>query len=161
MKWIAKPPKPSMPRMVSEGIVLKDEGLIETIKAEAKEILEKGPEEWSEATINTKRYFITDCLDDFIGSNNRAEDIFIANTLAEIVHEFLLRTNGQWIGASKWIIRALKQYDEVFAKEFVEAFDDFYQTGEKSKVIQLVDQVSKPYGGRLFEGFSLGKSIDE
>ena len=79
---------PHMPRMVSEGIVLKDEGNIEAIKKEAKGILEKGPEKWSEATINTKRYFITDCLDDFLGSNNRAEDLFIANTLAEQVHEF-------------------------------------------------------------------------
>ena len=58
----------------------------------------------------------------------------------------------------KTIFRALKQYDEIFAKKFVEAFDDFYQTGEKGQVIQLVDQVLKPCGGRLFEGFSLGKN---
>lgn len=150
--------RPSMPRMVSEGIVLKDDGIIDSIKKEAMEILNNGPEEWSEETINTKRYFITDALDDFIGCSNRAEDIFIANTLAELLSEFVLRTNRQWIGASKWVIRSLKNYDEEFANYFVEAFDNFYKTGNKKRVIQLVDYVLQPFGGQLFGGFTFGKS---
>ncbi|MGB6406432.1 MAG: nucleotidyltransferase, partial [Planococcus donghaensis] len=32
-----------------------------------------------------------------------------------------------------------------------------YKTSEKLKVVQLVDRVLEPYGGRLFEGFSSGK----
>lgn len=149
--------KPSMQRMILEGIIIKDEGIIDSIKGEAKEILDHGPERWTVDTITTKRYFITDVLDDFIGCNNRAEEIFIANTLAELIHEFVLRTNGHWIGSSKWIIRALRYYDVGFTKEFVEAFDVFYKTSEKSKVVELSEMVLEPYGGRLFEGFSLGK----
>ncbi len=152
-----KSAKPSMPRMISEGIILRDEGILESIKKEAKDILENGPEKWSEEMIRTKRYFITDALDDLIGSQNRAEELFIANTLADLVHEFVLRTNSQWIGSSKWMIRALNQYDETFTEEFVDAFQSFYQTGEKIKVVQIVDKVLEPHGGRLFEGFSLGK----
>ncbi|PKR85264.1 nucleotidyltransferase domain-containing protein [Heyndrickxia camelliae] len=149
--------KPSMPRMIAEGLVLKDEGIIEAIKEEAKTLLKKGPEPWTGETIRTKRYFITDVLDDFIGCQNRTEALFIVNTLANLIHEFVLRTNGHWIGTSKWIIRALRQYDEKFAKEFADAFDTFYKTDEKAKVIHLADKVLEPYGGRLFEGFSLGK----
>lgn len=152
-----KEAKPSMQRMISEGIILKDEGIIDSIKKEAKEILKKGPEKWTEEEVMIKRYFITDALDDFIGCNNRAEGLFIANSLADLVHEFVLRTNGYWIGSSKWIIRALKHYDVNFTEEFIEAFDDFYKTGEKGKVIQLTEIVLEPFGGRLFEGFSLGK----
>lgn len=152
-----KDAKPSMQRMISEGIILKDEGIIDSIKKEAKEILKQGPEEWTEEEVTLKRYFITDALEDFIGSNNRAEEIFIASSLADLVQEFILRTNGHWIGSSKWIIRALKHYDVTFTEEFVEAFDDFYKTGEKRKVIQLTEMVLEPFGGRLFEGFSLGK----
>ncbi|MBS4218660.1 nucleotidyltransferase domain-containing protein [Bacillus sp. FJAT-49711] len=150
--------KPSLPKMVSEGIVIKDEGVIQTIKKEANELLDRGPDKWSEETIITKRYFITDTLDDFIGSNSRAEDIFIANALADLVHEFVLRMNGRWIGSSKWIVRALKQYDAAFADEFVIAFDEFYRLHKKDKIIILVDKVLEPYGGRLFDGFSIGKS---
>ncbi|MEH7255368.1 nucleotidyltransferase domain-containing protein, partial [Neobacillus niacini] len=98
-----------------------------------------------------------DVLDDFIGCSNRAEEIFIANALVELVSEFILRTNCKWVGTSKWVVRSLRQYDEQFAELFVEAFDIFYKTGDKSKIIQLVDNILKPHGGRLFNGFSLGK----
>ena len=154
-----KAAKPSMPRMVAEGIVLKDEGIIEAIKKEAKAILDNGPEKWTEQEILTKRYFITDVLDDFIGSKTRVEEIFIANTLADLLKEFILRTNGYWVGTSKWGIRSLKHYDEAFTEQFVEAFDTFYKTGQKRKVVELCDKVLEPHGGRLFEGFALGKTL--
>lgn len=156
-----KSAKPSMQRMLVEGIVLKDEGIIDSIKAEAEQILDKGPEQWTEQIITLKRYFITDVLDDFIGSNDRAEELFIANSLAILIHEFVLRTNGRWIGSSKWVIRALKFYDVKFTEEYVEAFDTFYKTGEKRKVVQLTEKILEPYGGRLFAGFSLGKEKPE
>lgn len=149
--------RPSLPKMVSEGIVLRDSGIMEQIKPEANDLIEKGPEEWSAETIRMKRYFITDALDDFIGSTIRAEEIFIANTLAELVSEFVLRTNRKWIGTSKWVIRSLRNHDEKFANRFVDAFDTFYKTGDKNKVIVIVDEILQPYGGRLFQGFSLGK----
>ncbi|MUK87899.1 nucleotidyltransferase domain-containing protein [Ornithinibacillus sp. L9] len=149
--------RPSLPRMISEGFILKDNGFIESIKDEANELLSKGPEKWSIETIHTKRYFITDTLDDFISCNDRAEGIFIANSLAELVCEFVLRTNNRWIGASKWVIRSLRNYDVMFAEQYVEAFELYYKSGEKHKVIKLVDEILQPYGGRLFEGFSLGK----
>lgn len=149
--------RPSLPNMVSEGLVLKDEGIMEAIQKEARQLLVNGPEPWSSKTITTKCYFISDVLEDFIGSNNRAEEIFIASTLAELTSEFILRTNRKWIGTSKWIVRALNHYDKQFAQQFVEAFDIFYKTGDKYKIIKLVEDALQPYGGRLFHGFSLGK----
>jgi len=149
--------RPSLPRMVSEGFIIKDEGIIEEIKKEANDLLDEGPERWTVETIKIKRYFITDVLNDLIGSTNRAEDLFIANTIAELVSEFVLRTNGKWIGSSKWIIRSLRQYNEEFANILVEAFDSFYTKGEKNRIIKLVDEVLNPFGGQLFEGFTLGK----
>ncbi|MGE8205608.1 nucleotidyltransferase domain-containing protein [Heyndrickxia sp. NPDC080065] len=150
--------KPSMPQMVSEGIILRDEGFIDSIKREANELLEKGPVEWSAETIRIKRYFLTDALDDFKGCSDRSEELFIANSLADLISEFVLRTNGKWIGTSKWLVRTLKNFDETFANQFVEAFDLFYKTGEKQRIIQIVEQVLQPYGGELFDGFSLGKT---
>ncbi|MCD8511587.1 MAG: nucleotidyltransferase domain-containing protein [Bacillus sp. (in: Bacteria)] len=146
---------PTHQQMVKEGLVLKDNGLVYSIKQEAKQILEKGPMPWTEETITMKRYFISDALDDFIGTNRRDEGLFIANALGEWLHEFFLRTNGQWIGESKWIIRALKRYDPIFTEEFVAAFDAYYKDGEKDKVVALTDKVLAPFGGRLFHGFSM------
>ncbi|MDQ0255298.1 hypothetical protein J2S74_002680 [Evansella vedderi] len=148
---------PTHQMMVVEGRIIVDRGVIASIKQEARQMLEMGPLPWSKEIIDTKRYFITDVLDDFIGATDRAEEIFIANTLAEWIHEFVLRTNYQWVGESKWIVRSLKRYDPQFTEEFVSAFDDFYRNGKKQKVIDLTDKVLSPYGGRLFHGFSVGK----
>lgn len=153
----AKRTRPTLPRMVSEGVILKGENVIVPIQREADEILAKGPEKWTQDTINIKRYFLTDALDDFIGCDNRAEGIFIVGTLAELVSEFVLRTNNCWIGKSKWIVRSLKEFDEDFASRYVKAFDTYYKKDDKKLVIDLVDEVLQPYGGRLFSGFSLGK----
>lgn len=124
--------QPSLPRMVSEGIILRDDGIIEAIKKEAEELLKEGPEKWTEKTIQIKRYFLTDTLDDFIGSSNRAEGIFIANTLAELTSEFVLRTNQRWIGTSKWIVRSLKALAMLKGKVdfIVKWYGDKYPTSD-------------------------------
>lgn len=69
----------------------------------------------------------------------------------------MLRTNNKWFGASKWIVRSLREYDTNFAEQFVAAFDTFYRSGEKDQVIKLVDEILAPYDGRLFDGFSIGR----
>ena len=149
--------RPSLQKMVSEGIPLIDHPIIDTIKLEANNMLRDGPPEWSAETIRMKRYFLTDALEDFIGSTNRGESIFIANSIGESLHEYVLRTNHHWIGSSKWIIRALNEYDPQFAKEFINAFERFYREDDKMEVVSLVDSVLQKHGGRLFEGYSVGK----
>lgn len=150
--------RPSLPQIVSQGIVLKGTmQIVTSLKQEAEQLLNKGPEKWTEELMRQKRYFITDALDDFIGATKREEELFIANHLADLVHEYVLRVNGQWVGNSKWFIRVLRKYDSLFAEQFVEAFDHFYRTGEKVGLIDFVEQTLENYGGRLFEGFSVGK----
>ncbi|MBJ8105300.1 MULTISPECIES: nucleotidyltransferase domain-containing protein [Bacillus cereus group] len=150
--------RPSLPQLVLEGFVLKGEvEIVERLKREANDLLMKGPDKWTEETMKQKRYFITDALDDFIGATKREEELFIANLLADLVHEYVLRVNGQWLGNSKWFIRVLKRYDEVYAEKFVMVFDHFYKTGEKKELIAFIEKTLEEYGGRMFEGFSIGK----
>ena len=149
--------RPSMPKMVSEGAILQDKGRAKALQKEAEIILRNGPDPWGEETIRGKRYFLTDVLEDFIGATDRGEELCCAAALADQVHEFILRTNKQWTGSSKWIVRALTSYNPKLAAEFVRVFDQYYVTREKEEVIAFVDQALLPYGGRLFDGFSLGK----
>ncbi|PEC22241.1 nucleotidyltransferase domain-containing protein [Bacillus cereus] len=150
--------RPSLPQLVSEGIVLKgNDEIIERLKREANDLLKQGPEKWNEETMKQKRYFITDTLDDFIGATKREEELFIANLLADLVHEYVLRVNGRWLGNSKWFIRVLRRYDEQYAEQFVMAFDHFYKTGEKNELIIFIEKTLEYYGGRVFEGFSISK----
>ncbi|CAM4015316.1 nucleotidyltransferase domain-containing protein [Mesobacillus thioparans] len=147
--------RPSLPRMVAEGVVIRNSDFLADIMDEAKSIIEEGPAEWTQKEIEFKRYFITDTLDDFIGSNNKAEEIFIANELADQLHEFVLRTNKRWIGKSKWVVRELTRFDPEFAGRFIGAFEAYYKTGTKQTVIKLAEEVLEEYGGRLFDGFSI------
>lgn len=149
--------QPSMPRMVTEGQILKWDDRLESVRDEAADLLKKGPDPWSEETLMHKRYFLTDALDDFIGCTDQGEALFIAAKLSEQLGDFYLRANGQWSGSSKWMARSLRIYDSVFAERLIQRFDRFYKNGERQGVVELVDEVLKPYGGRLFEGFSIGK----
>lgn len=147
----------SLPRMLVDGFILQDRGVVNKIKNEAEELIAQGPSPWSEETIKIKRYTITDMLDDLLGSEKREEDICIAMSVAPLIPEFYLRTNQQWIGESKWIHRALKKYSPAFAERYIKAFEHFYQTGSKEEIVNIIDEILVPFGGRLFEGFSLGK----
>jgi hypothetical protein len=149
--------RPSLPRMLAEGIIMINHEQLQKIQTRAKEVLENGPSLWSEGTINIKRYFISDLVDDLIGSKRRAETIYIANTLAEQLHEFVLRVNRQWTGSSKWIDRALRGWDQRLADEFIQALDDVYLKDKSRTLIQLAEKILGPYGGFFFDGFKLGK----
>jgi hypothetical protein len=147
--------RPSLPQMCAEGIILKDNGQASRIKNEALQLLKAGPTPWKTKEIEKARYHLTDLLNDLEGSSNTLEDLFIVSKLADLTHEFVLRVNGHWIGEGKWIVRALKDYDESFAGVFADVFNQYYSTREKGAVIQFVDQIIAPFGGRLFEGYSL------
>ena len=81
--------------------------------------------------------------------------MFIANLLADLVHEYVLRVNGKWLGNSKWFIRVLRRYDEQYANQFVAALIILYN-GRK-KINYFCRKTLEQYGGRMFEGFSIGK----
>jgi hypothetical protein len=150
--------RPTLPNMVSDGVVLKNNEFIKFLKVEADDLLTRGPDKWSEDTIKLKQYFISDALDDLIGCSNRDEGLFIVHTLVDLLCEFILRTNNKWMGTSKWTYRCLEQYDVAIAKSLVQAQESYYRNDCKTDLIELVDFVLAPFGGRLFEGFSLGKS---
>ncbi len=145
----------TLPRIISEGRVIKDNGMAAQIKDEANQVLLKGPFPWTEKELTIKRYFLTDLLDDFEGCKKREEGIYIAGKLAEVCHEFLLRTNNCWTGHSKWIPRAMKKFNSEEAAALTRALDAYYLKNDKQPLIHYTDRVLAEHGGRLFNGFYL------
>ncbi|WP_114571139.1 nucleotidyltransferase domain-containing protein [Exiguobacterium flavidum] len=152
--------KPSLARMITEGWVIRDSEALHRIKAEATLVLSAGPPRWTDEMLTQKRYIVSDLLEDFIGTQRRSEGLFVASDLMWHAGEFILRANGQWTGSSKWMERALRAYSSELADRFTGAFDRFYTAGEKDQVIGLVDDLLLPFGGRLFEGYSIGKGAE-
>lgn len=144
---------PLLLRLCANGVILKGGPDATKIKVEAKRLLEDGPPEWNEVQINLARYSITDLLGDFVGSEEPAETIFIANQLAIKIHEFILRTNRQWTGEGKWLVRSFKNFDPELADEFIQVFDSFYTDRKKEPIISWVNQILKDHGGQLFDGY--------
>lgn len=145
---------PTLHRLCSRAVIIKDQGQAVKIQNEASNLLQKGPQPWLLDDMNLARFEITDNLRDLMGSDDYVENIMTMTKLAERIPHFILRVNEMWVGEGKWLLRELKAFDERFYDEWVEGIMAFYQKNDKRKVIRLVDKVLEPYGGRLFEGFS-------
>jgi predicted nucleotidyltransferase len=144
---------PLYTRIFAEGIILKDNGSATEIIQLAAEILKAGPEPWPQDKIITNRYIITDILEDLRGSKDEYEDLFIVNTLVQVLHEFILRINQKWIGEGKWVIRSLRQYDRSLADTLCQAMNSFYKDGNKQPILSFSENILANYGGELFEGY--------
>lgn len=149
--------RPSMQRMVAEGLVVRDHPMLVPLKTQAETELLAGPPVLSLAEMDRARYFLTDLLDDFIGVTDRTEGLGIAARLLEQATDFRLRAAGHWTGQGKWLIRSLAIVDPVEAKRLADAFEAFFRMDEKQPVIDFVEQWLDERGGRYFDGFSLGK----
>ncbi|WP_280772039.1 nucleotidyltransferase domain-containing protein [Salipaludibacillus daqingensis] len=144
---------PTIPRMCAERIVLKDNGLASQIKSQAMDALYKGPVKWTKDNKESMQYMISDLLDDLRSNINVEEKIFVAYKLFDYVAEFTLRANGHWIGYGKWLYRSLLNFDEQFAKQHLDVFQDFMKTGKSEPLCTFIDNVLEQHGGELFEGY--------
>lgn len=146
--------RPSLPHMFATGIVLVDDGTASEIQREAQSLLDIGPPEFNQKDVAFCRFMITNHLLDLEGGLSPLNEIFMVNEIANGLHELVLRSQRWWIGKGKRILRALDNYDQVFAAKFEQVFRSFYVNHDVNGVISFVDEVLEQYGGRLFEGYS-------
>lgn len=150
--------EPVLPRMCAEGIILQNrEGIAQRIKAEAQQLLAAGPEPLDTAQLDRLRYSLTAVLEDLEGTQDPGESYFIANSVAVRACELLLGAQQQWIGSGKWVLRALRNFDPNQAEQLTTALEACYQHGDKQALITFADDILKPVGGRLFDGYAVGK----
>lgn len=149
--------RPSLQRMIADSWTIKDHPHLASIRKEAVQQLADGPIAWTNTEQERARYFLSDVLDDFESVTNRAEGLAIASRLYEQSIEFVLRANRRYIGQGKWAIRALAEFDEDYASRHTMAFELYYQSDDRREVVTLVDDYLAPFGGRYFDGFTLGK----
>lgn len=146
---------PLYTRMYSEAVIIKDkEGKANNIQQQAKVMLEQGPESWSKEKINDIKYILTDLLTDLKGSNQTHEEIFIINSLVQVLHEFILRINKQWIGEGKWALRSLRAFDPELSDQLCTCILQFYIDNQKEPLIHFCETILSKYGGKVFDGYS-------
>lgn len=147
---------PALPQMVLEGIPIPEKTTIENeVKSMAKRLLTDGPGILSTENLDRMRYSITDLVDDLRETKNNEELVATGSRLYEILADFYFRSNNKWSANRKMIPRNLLLIDKSLAKKFADSFDNLFQKGNPKDVISLSEELLKPYGGFLFDGFNM------
>lgn len=147
---------PSLPTMVMEGKAIpKENQLSRSLRVSAQAVIEAGPPKWTEPDIQRARYAITDLCDDIRAPRNHAELVASASRLYDLLADFYLRSMGRWSAKSKTLPRKLAEVDPALAKRFIKAFDAAFSAHSSSLILQLSENLLKPYGGFLFDNYKL------
>lgn len=108
---------------------------------------------WTSEQIDYRRYLVTDALDDLRGAHDPDERDIVAGQIVVMVAELHLAANSHWRGRGKWLLRQLRQHDDVTASALMRAHREVITSGDTEPLGEVCDQVLAPLGGRLTEGF--------
>jgi hypothetical protein len=147
---------PALPQMIVEGIEIpKSNSVSRSLKEFAASVLREGPPELTADERTNRRYVITDLVDDLRRPRSMDEAIATGSRLYAILADYYLRANGCWSASGKSIPRALQHYRPDFYERYTLAFRNLFQGVNTKAVIDLAEEVLKPDGGFLFEGYRL------
>jgi Nucleotidyltransferase domain len=143
---------PSLSHMVATGVPLpRSNDLSKALQVLAQENLFAGPPIWTDAQVSASRYAITNLVDDLRSPRSRAELTASGVALYSALAELFLRGQGLWFATGKGIPRPLESADPALAARFADAFAQMFETGQAETVIQLCEEILKPYGGWLLD----------
>ncbi|OSP54910.1 hypothetical protein BV911_10215 [Pseudoruegeria sp. SK021] len=145
---------PSMSNMVNDGVEIpenSDVGLF--VKAMAKQVLEAGPAPWEQAEREASRYAISNLVEDIRAPRNPDELRAVLAELYTVLATHYCRSQTQWAAKGKAIPRRLLKLDPTFHRQFTTAFETAFSTNETAAVIRLSQDVLRPDGGGLFDGY--------
>ena len=143
----------SLPAMVMEGPVVPcTHPMAVELKALAQGVLNGQPALWDLDTLDSKRYRITDLIDDLRDPRTDLEAAATIGILHEELGDFYFRSKGWWSASKKHIPRRLAAVDPALALRWNEAFIEAWR-GQPDKVVLLAHDILTPCGGFLFAGY--------
>lgn len=142
-----------MMHIIRDGHPYLDNNIAQAKKVEAAAVIAGGPDPFDQAAFDHRRYRISDLADDLRDSRPIDELYAILSFLYADLPDFYLRANKQWSGKAKALNRMLKKYDPAFADRYFAAFRAAFIDGNVKPVLDLCDEVLKPYGGYFWAGY--------
>ncbi len=133
----------------------------EAMKAEAQVILARGPPPLDRGALDHFRYGITSRVEDLRDQRPWPEVVATGVWLHLALADFVLRANGRWAAAAKWVPRALAAFDPALATAFEAAFADLLERRDTGRLISFAEQTLAPFGGCLFDGYRADAKADE
>lgn len=148
--------QPSMARLVATGVPLLPGEAGDQLRAECRAALDAGPRPLTREELESRRYGLTDLLDDLADAEPGPVGTAIAVAVWHETAELALATAGAWSGTGKWLMRELQAVDEQSGVDLPAALDRALRSaldGEPGPLTALADQTLDQVGGRLWAGF--------
>lgn len=116
----------------------------------AKNILVAGP---PLTDFSGSRYVISNMLSDLERPMPKHELLATGVELYRVLTTFHLRHSRQWLASKKSLPSVLRASDARIEPRILAAFEELFSSGCVRSVIELCDELLKPVGGRLNNGF--------
>ncbi|MFI5755084.1 nucleotidyltransferase domain-containing protein [Streptomyces sp. NPDC051569] len=130
--------------MTAGGIPLLDrDGAAGRLRTHARHLVAAGPPEVTADELDDRRYPLTDLLDDLAGTTDPGERLYVVTELARRAAEFILLSNGSWLGSGKWLARRLDEIRPGLPARLDTAVQEAL-TGRPGALVTLVDEALAP-----------------
>jgi Nucleotidyltransferase domain len=140
--------RPVIVHMLVEGLTLRAGPELPSLRERWASVLDAGPTV-SEAESATRRYVITDLLDDYRDVRDPLERHQLAAALFDRTAELILLTNGRWIASGKWLPRRLRDFDPQRARLLSAPL----LAGDHTSFAAQIEHELDIAGGRIHEGY--------
>ncbi|WP_371675808.1 nucleotidyltransferase domain-containing protein [Streptomyces sp. NBC_01276] len=140
--------------MYATGLVLADtDGAAGRARARAEADLRAGPPALDPATVETKRYGLTDALDDLADAGDRSERLTVAGVVFDAAADLLLDHRRAWTGTGKWLPRRLLRADPRLGAALLDGHLRAAGEGDPAPLAEAASEVLGLTGGPLREGY--------
>ncbi|MFF5705695.1 nucleotidyltransferase domain-containing protein [Streptomyces sp. NPDC012794] len=140
--------------MYASGFVLVDsQGAAGRARALAEADLREGPPPLEPEAVDTKRYGLTDALDDLGDAGDPIERLAVAGYVVNAAAELLCDHHHAWIGGGKWLPRRLLEADPERGAALLDGHHHLCGSGDPAALIGAASEVLDLVGGPLREGY--------
>ncbi|MFD9597829.1 nucleotidyltransferase domain-containing protein [Kitasatospora sp. NPDC059973] len=140
--------------MYATGLVLVDtNGEAGRARALADADLREGPPSLEPETVETKRYGLTDALDDLADAGDQIERLAVAGFVLNAAADLLCDYHHAWIGGGKWLPRRLLEADAERGAALLEGHLHLCESGDPGLMIDAASGILNLVGGPLREGY--------
>ncbi|CAM03227.1 nucleotidyltransferase [Saccharopolyspora erythraea NRRL 2338] len=145
----------TMQTIYATGIVVLDEsGQADRIREDASEQLRSGPAPLGEEAVETKRYGLTDALDDLVDTEDRYERLAVGGYVLNTAADLLCDHHRAWIGGGKWLPRRLLAADARRGAALLDGHLRLCETAEPGALAVAAGEVLELVGGPVREGYA-------
>jgi hypothetical protein len=134
-------------------------GLVDTngeagrARALAEADLREGPPALEPGTVETKRYGLTDALDDLADTGDRIERLAVAGYVLNAAADLLCDFHHAWSGGGKWLPRRLLESDAQHGAALLEGPLYMCESGDPALMIDAASEILDLVSGPLREGY--------